>query len=115
MSNQGTSITTPPPVVAAVKSPFESKTNWILFLTAALDLLNEVAPIIPPKYQHAVSVSITVIGALLGIMTKTFFTTSISSYSVPSVAPTATVVQPAQVASETQAKDLSTPGSPKGA
>jgi nucleoside recognition membrane protein YjiH len=88
MSNNTTSpATARPPVVVPVKSPFESKTNWIMALTAILDLLNEVLPIVPDKYQHTVSLAITVIGAVLGIISKTFFTTTVSSLSVPNTAP----------------------------
>jgi hypothetical protein len=78
-------------VVANTSSPWSSKTNWVLALTMLADTLNELLPLVPVQYQHTVSVSITLIGLVLGIVTKTFFTTTISSASVPSIAPVSAV------------------------
>jgi hypothetical protein len=79
-------------VVTNTSSPFASKTNWILFLTLAADVLNEALPLVPAQYQHSVSSAVTIIGLILGIVTKTFFSTTISSTSVPSSATTSTVI-----------------------
>jgi hypothetical protein len=79
------------PVVTSVKSPFTSKVNWILLATALLDVANQALPIVPAAYQSQTGVYITLAGVVLGIITKTFYTTSISSASVPSNAPVSTV------------------------
>lgn len=79
------------PVIADVKSPFASKVNWVLLLTGLVDAANELLPLVPAQYQHNVTLAVTAIGLVLGIIAKTFYTTSVSSTSIPSVVPVSVV------------------------
>jgi hypothetical protein len=78
--------------VVDTKSPLSSKVNWILLLTGLLDTANEILPLIPEQYRHSATLYVTAAGLILGIITKTFFTTTISSTSLPASAPTSVVV-----------------------
>lgn len=75
-------------VLAPVKPAIASKVNWIAGLTAAVAALNETTdflqqalPFIPPKYQHLVTAGIAVAGGVATIITRTFFTTSLTPSS----------------------------------
>lgn len=79
------------PVIVDTKSPWYSKVNWIAGLTALVATATEVLPIVPPAYQHYVTTFVIVAGGLLTIITKTFYTPTISSSSVPPCQPVSLV------------------------
>jgi hypothetical protein len=79
-------------VITTVKSPFSSKVNWILLGTACLDIANQALPLVPIDDRGTMSLYITLGGAVLGIVAKTFYTTEISSASIPSATPISTIV-----------------------
>lgn len=83
-------MTTPASVTVPVKSAAASKVNWIAGLSATLvvlnettDLLQQVLPVVPAKDQHWVTAGIAIVGGIATIITRTFFTTSITASSVP--------------------------------
>lgn len=87
-----TTDTSAPVVTVPVKSAGLSKVNWIAGLTAAAvvlsqttDLLQQMLPFVPPKYQHWVTVGIAVTGGLGTIIAKTFFSTTITPSSAAKV------------------------------
>lgn len=89
MSNTDTST---PVVAVPVKSALLSKINWIAGVSAALvvlnqttDVLQQALPFIPAQYQHWVTVGIAVTGGLATIITKTWFTTSVTPASAAKV------------------------------
>lgn len=69
-------------VAAPIKSPWYSKVNWIAGIGATVAVINELAPILPPKYQHWATVAVIALTGISTIVAKSFFTTSISSASV---------------------------------
>lgn len=78
----------PAAVTVPVKSAAISKINLIQLATATVAILNEVTgaaqqvlPFVPAKYQHYVTVGIMVAGAIATVITRTFFTTSITPQS----------------------------------
>lgn len=85
MSNTDNSAAAVP---VQVKSAWLSKLNWISALTAIASAANEltgalqqVAPFVPAKYQHYVTVGIIVTGAIANIIVKTKFTNTITPSS----------------------------------
>lgn len=72
----------PTTVIAPVKSAWASKTNWIAAIGAIIALLNELLPIVPAQYQHDVTVAVTVLTAISTIISRTFFTTTLTPSSV---------------------------------
>ena len=70
------------PVTVTVKSALASKVNWLAGATALLasanEVLNQVAPFLPPPYAHDATIAITIIGALSTIIARTFYTTTVT-------------------------------------
>jgi hypothetical protein len=81
--------------VVDTKSAWYSKVNWLAALTALATTLNELLPMVPAQYQHAVTVAIVVVGGLSTIIAKTFYTTTVT----PSSASKAPLVQEEAVTS----------------
>jgi len=78
--------------IVSVKSAWLSKVNWIAALSAAVaalnettDALREILPLIPVKDQHYVTVGIIVTGAIATIITRTFFTTTVTQASADKI------------------------------
>ena len=76
-------------VTVPVKSSLASKVNWIAGLTALVaslneltDALNQLMPFVPPQYQHYVTVGIVIAGGIATIITRSFFTTSVTTASM---------------------------------
>lgn len=69
-----------------VKSAWASKVNWIAGASALLvslnEVLSEVAPFVPPKYAHWISIALAVVGGLSTIIAKTFYTTTVTPSAV---------------------------------
>lgn len=81
-----------PTAQVAVKSAWLSKINWIAgltmllaFLSQTTDLLQQLMPFVPPQYQHYVTLGIVLAGGLATIITKTFFTTTVTPASAAKV------------------------------
>lgn len=72
-------------VTVAVKSAWASKVNWIAALTALSALITQFTPLLPPADQGEATAAVTVIGTLLTIVTKTFFTTTVTPSSAAKV------------------------------
>ena len=67
--------------VVATKSAWYSKVNWLAALTALATTLNELLPMAPAQYQHAITVAIVIVGGLSTIVAKTFYTTTVTPSS----------------------------------
>lgn len=90
----------------AIKSPLASKVNWIAGIAALIAAGNDMLPIIPDKYRHYVTGAVAVLGGILTIVTKTFYTTTISSASVPGDASVASVTHVDQRTGEEHTSDV---------
>lgn len=77
-----TNTDTAPAVVSVpVQSALLSKTNILLTVGAIADVLNEASPLVPPKYQHWVTLGISLCALIGGVITRTWFSTTITPSS----------------------------------
>jgi hypothetical protein len=111
------STTVPPPaVVVPVKSGWWSKINWATVITIVAALASIWGFDFPPELQRAVESTIVTVGGLVIIITKTYFTKSVTPQAVAMAAsPTITASAPLPVATPSQVDALVRAGElPKG-
>lgn len=71
--------------VVNVTSPFSSKVNWIAGITSLVATANELLPFLPQPYAHYTTIFIVLAGGFATIISRTFYTTSVTTSSLPGV------------------------------
>jgi hypothetical protein len=59
----------------------------VAILSQTTDLLQQIMPFVPPQYQHYITVGVIVLGGIATIITRTFFSPSVTSQSLPANTP----------------------------
>lgn len=95
-----------PKVVANVASAFSSKINWIAAITSVITVANELLPIVPEKYKQTVTAVIVVLGGILTIVSRTFYSTTITPSSVSGTVAVLPVMTETQITDALNASQL---------